>query len=331
MLPDIYFEENYGKLHEHMYNGVSEVFLFESSDGKVHHSFLKRQIPQKLQGKTYFDLITPYGYGGPIIIELKGDKSKLVEEFAQAFRQYCIKENIVSEFIRYHPLLENYKDFSAVFNTSFMRQTVATRLCGKDPFEEEFSKGARKTTRQALRKGFHWEIIKSPKSLEEFKKIYANTMDRNQATDFYYFDDTYFQQLLELLGEHILVINVYEDEDCISSGLYFVYNNFMHAHLSGTHADYLKDNPAYILKKLSVDWGKEHGCDYIHYGGGVSNDPEDSLLTFKKRFTKDSIFEFHVAKNIYQPDKYNQLMHMTGTEDSSFFPCYRDPEKVKNE
>ena len=61
---DIYFEENYGKLYEKMEGGKQEIFTFSCEYGKVRHQFIKRTI-----NGEWFDLITPYGYGGPVIVE----------------------------------------------------------------------------------------------------------------------------------------------------------------------------------------------------------------------------------------------------------------------
>lgn len=331
MLPDIYFEPSYAKIHQSMYEGAADSFVYEDEDGKIMHSFLRREIPNQLNGVTYYDLITPYGYGGPIITELRGNKNKLINKFQLAYRDYCTHQNIVSEFIRFHPLIKNHVDFSEIFNTSFMRHTVATDLSKEDPFLEEFSKGARKTTRQALNKGFTWELVQNPIELDVFKKVYTNTMQRHNASEFYFFGDKYFNQLLKNLKDHLLNINIYKGDLCVASGLYFYYKDYMHAHLSGTHQDFLNENPAYVLKYLSVKWGKEHGCKYIHYGGGTTNDPQDSLLLFKKRFTKESVFDFYVAKNIYHQKVYDLLTEDSGILESSFFPSYRDPKRAKDD
>ncbi|MEG1578858.1 MAG: hypothetical protein RR336_08850, partial [Oscillospiraceae bacterium] len=65
---DIYFDENYGKLYEEIECGTAEVFRFSSELGEVKHQFIQREIPILLaDGKTRFDLITPYGYGGPLV------------------------------------------------------------------------------------------------------------------------------------------------------------------------------------------------------------------------------------------------------------------------
>ena len=323
VLPDIYFEPNYAKLHESMYNGISETFFFENRDGVIQHSFLRREIPYLINGEVYFDHITPYGYGGPIITQLSGDKERLVDNYTSAYLEYCKKHHVVSEFVRFHPLLKNHLDFKKNFNASFVRQTVATKLELDDPFQEEFSKSARKTTRQSLKKGFTWEIIEKPEDLNIFTEVYLDTMSRNEADEFYFFGSNYFDAMLRLISDHLLNINVYGGDKCIASGLYFVYKDYMHAHLSGTRREYLKDNPAYILKYVSVNWGKENGKQYIHYGGGTSNDPHDSLLSFKKKFTKESIFDFYVGKNIYNQHIYDLLTHELSIPKTDFFPAYR--------
>ena len=42
------------------------------------NQFIKREIPLLLDGKKYYDIVTPYGYGGPYI-EKCVDKGALLE------------------------------------------------------------------------------------------------------------------------------------------------------------------------------------------------------------------------------------------------------------
>lgn len=322
---DIYFEEKYGESTEFIDEGKTEVFEFESADGKISNMFLLREIDSKLVD-GYFDIITPYGYGGPIIKSLTGDKEALIMDYGKSFENYCKQKNIVSEFVRFHPIIANHKDFEGLYDTVFLRKTVATVLKGKeDPFQEEFSKSCRKTVRKVLGEDLTYEIIEKPENLDSFIKIYYDTMDRNEAGDFYYFEREYFQFLLDNLRENILNINIYFEDKCIASGLYFIYNKYIHAHLSGTDHEYLKFSPAYYLKYLTTTWGKEHGYDYVHYGGGTTNDPEDPLFKFKSKFTKEGFFDFYIGKKIHNDEVYNKLVEESGNKqnDSAFFPLYR--------
>lgn len=60
---DIYFDENYGKLYEKIEDGKANIFEYEDENGKITNQFLMRRIPEEIDGKNFFDLVTPYGYG----------------------------------------------------------------------------------------------------------------------------------------------------------------------------------------------------------------------------------------------------------------------------
>ena len=50
----------------------------------------------------YFDIITPYGFNGPVIIDCKeGEAKNLVADFDTAFSQYCTDHHIIAEYIRF--------------------------------------------------------------------------------------------------------------------------------------------------------------------------------------------------------------------------------------
>ena len=191
---DIYFEPNYGKICEKIENGKCEIFEYSSGLGTVYHMFIKREIDTKIDDTVWYDLITPYGYGGPVIKECRKDcRAELIKEFEYEFEKYCKENRIVSEFIRFHPIVGNANDFKDMYHVSYIRNTVGTNLADfVDPFQSEFSKSCRKNIRRALKAGVSYRITKNPSNLDNFKKIYYSTMDRNKADDFYYFDDDYF-------------------------------------------------------------------------------------------------------------------------------------------
>ena len=90
MNKDLYFDENYGKLYENTENGKAEIFKYEDENGVVSNQFIKRNIPMI---QDYYDIVTPYGYGGPIIEESK-NKEILLQNYNEAFKRYCEKNNI---------------------------------------------------------------------------------------------------------------------------------------------------------------------------------------------------------------------------------------------
>ena len=322
---DLYFDENYGKLYEKIEKGKAEIFKFENEDGKITNQFLIREIPEKVNGKTYYDIVTPYGYGGPIINYLKGNKENLLKEFEKNFKKYAEERNIVSEFVRFHPIKENAIDMKPIYNSTYMRKTLITKLDEEDVVKKQISKSARKNIRQALNKGVIYKITEKPNDISVFKNIYYSTMARNHATDYYYFDDEYFQNILNYYKENLILIEAIFEGKTIAAGIYFIYNDIIHIHLSGTLTEYLYLSPAYILRYALILWGIEHNNKYkiIHHGGGRSNSEEDSLYLFKRNFAKLYDVDFYVGKKIWNKEIYDELCNMKNIEDDGFFPAYR--------
>lgn len=323
MLPDIYFDKNFGKLYEEIENAEATVFEFDSSDGKIIHQFMLRKIPD-MEG--YSDIVTPYGYGGPLITECTGDRQTLVKEFEKAFENYCNENNIVSEFIRFHPIANNQADFRNMYETVYMHNTVGTDIENHDdPVQEEFSKSCRKNIRQAIKKGVACRITHAPENLDTFIPIYYDTMDRDKASDYYYFPKSYFETCLKYYRENILLVEAIYEEKVIAAGFYFVYNGILQTHLSGTRKEFLFLSPAYMLRYTAANWAKENGISVIHHGGGTDNSPENSLYLFKKQFTKGTEFGFYIGKKIWNEKIYSELCEKKNInrETVNYFPQYR--------
>ena len=320
---DFYFDKNYGKLYEIIDNGQARVFEYEDENGKISSQFLLREVPFQIDDVTYFDITTPYGYGGPVV-HYATDRKKLVENYEKRFCEYCLQNNIISEFVRFHPIEKNYEDFDEMYDIKFMRKTLGTSLKWDDPIMKEFSKNCRKKIRRILKNNVHFEIEQKPDSLTEFKRIYDSTMKRKHANEYYFFEDSYYEDILKYFKDQVALAKAYLGDKLIACGLYFLSGKTIHAHLSGTDTDYLKYSPAYILKYGTALWGKEHGYELIHYGGGLSNSEEDSLYKFKRRFAEKTDFDFYIGKRIWNRDIYDKLCEIAriGT-DTDFFPAYR--------
>ncbi len=327
---DIYFDKDFPRLYEDVEGGQAKSFIFSCEYGCVSHNFIQRQIPNTLCDATYYDLITAYGYGGPIIEKVVANKysyeeskKKLIASFDEEFSRYCKDNNIVSEFIRFHPWANNAIDFQGIYDIEKIRNTIATDLENyPDFFNEEYSKGCRKNIRQAINKGVKIEIIEKPDSLESFKNIYFSTMQRNGAADYYYFDDKYFDECINLYRDNILLVNAIYEDKIIAAGFYFVWNKVVHIHLSGTLSEYLFLSPAYVLRYFVTVWANQNGYKLIHHGGGRTNDAEDNLYKFKKQFGKHTEFPFYIGKKIWNQEVYDKLSKGKAF-DTSFFPAYR--------
>lgn len=322
---DIYFEPDYARLYENEDSTAVE-YRFECEYGVITNLFLKRKIDISLDnGIQYFDIITPYGYGGPVIHNTS-DKNKLISAYMEDFGKYTSQEHIISEFVRFHPIIGNGVDFQNAYNSIFDRKTVGTNLTYEDVIGTEFSKHKRKDIRRILSNpDIRYEVNENPVSLDDFIKIYYSTMDRDSADDYYYFDQSYFRTMLEKFPGHIITGKVFLADKLIAMGVYFRYGKYLHAHLSGTLSEYLEYSPAYILKYALALYGHEKGYAVIHYGGGSSRSEENGLYKFKREFGKNTTFDFYIAKKVWNDDVYRKICETVGADmKSEFFPAYRE-------
>lgn len=334
---DIYFSKEYCELCALAEEGEVTEFKYNSELGEVTYLFLKRPINVNDEFSGYYDIVSPYGYGGPVIRELSDEtddgKKKLVSGYIKEFNQYCVDNNIVSEFVRFHPIIGNALDFGEALDVTYNRHTVGTNIeAYEDPVASECTKSCRKRIRQALNKGITYKVTYRPESLDCFKEIYYATMDRNEASDYYYFHDEYFDTCLKTMKDKLLTVEaIYVDpenpengEQIIAMNLCFIDGDYAHIHLSGTRDEFLHLSPAYILRYALIEWCKENGVKMIHHGGGRSSSEEDSLYQFKKQFGQNTSFDFYLGRKILLPDVYNDLCNkMNKPTESDYFPAYR--------
>ena len=327
MKKDIYYNEFYGKLYEKTENGALEKFEINSKHGKIEHLFIKRLIPSEGEEKFY-DIVTPYGYGGPLILECI-NKEELLIQFEKEFSEYCKKNNIIAEFIRFHPIFANALDFNKMYDVIYSRHTVGTNLKDyEDPVKSEFSRSLRREIRKAEEKGITVKTILNPQDLSIFKKLYEETMRRNNADSYYYFPDSYYEYIIKYLGKEVLEIQLIYEEEIIASEMYFVEGNLMHAHLLGSSQKMLELKAGAMLEATAARWGREHGYYYIHHGGGRTSADDDALYMYKKKYGKNTEFDFYVGKKIWNEKKYDEFtksqeLKLGRKITDDFFPKYR--------
>ena len=327
--PDIYFEPDYAKLYESPESKAVE-FKFECEFGCITNLFLQRKIGT-IQNKIYYDIITPYGYGGPIIHKASDSKA-LVKCYGEAFQQYADREHIVSEFVRFHPIVGNAHDFEEVYSPIYDRKTIGTNLKFDDVIKQEFSQSKRKTIKKVLKNSdIHYCIQEGPDNIHDFIPIYYSTMDRDRAEKKYYFDRSYFDMLVGLFRSNIITGKVYFADQLIAMGVYFRYGDYLHAHLSGTLTEYLQYSPACILKYIMALYGHEKGYSLIHYGGGTTNSPNNGLYKFKREFGRNTKFDFYIARKVWNEEVYSELCRLSEVDpNSAFFPAYRINNTLKD-
>lgn len=324
-LPDFYFTPAYGELNAAFEGGKLETFVHETPRGSVYHMFILRTIPDEIGGDGSFDISTPYGYGGPVLIDCEdGDRAWLAASYADAFSAFCRERRIVSEFVRFHPLLGNAEDWKPHMDVRFSRHTVAIDLTPDDLFAQ-FKRNQRRILRhqEDIEVEFDFDMEK----LDVFESVYREAMQALGASDYYFFPHGYFEAL-EACKPHCFLVHARYQGAIVSSRLVFRYGQTLHDHLAGTRPDCYKANGSTTLIGHVAAWGKREGYTRFHLGGGTTCAADDSLLSYKSEFSSGPLYDYHMGQVVHDEAAYRRLCaranEIRGEEASGcFFPGYR--------
>lgn len=298
---DVYYTRQYYKMGELIEGGEAQLFVFEAMDNFALYPYIRHIVDYDKEEVLFYDIETAYGYGGPVI---KTENQEFEKAFEKAFLQHCQKENIIAEFIRFHPLFENEKIFKEKIEVLHNRTTVSVNLEKSidEIWMQDISTQNRNTIKKCIKSGLEVEISED---YDEFLEIYNQTMKKVGAEDFYFFDREYFNQLEK--DSCYVLMRVRKGPETLAAAIFMEYGDYFHYHLSGSRREYLHLAPNNILLWEAIQYAKSRGCRRMHLGGGLSDSAEDSLFRFKKKFSSE-YKDFYIGKRVHNQGVYKELI-----------------------
>lgn len=320
---DVYWLSGYVKAFQMHGDGNPLLFYYEGNKTRGINVVMKRDIAddkhfcRKISENRYFDFATPYGYGGWII------EGNDVETLNGEYENWCRKNGIVSEFVRFHPLVKNHRYCEAFYNVDKLGEVVHMDLSDKEDIWNNITSKNRNVIRKAIKNGIEIYNGRYPEIYDKFRIIYNETMDKDNAEDYYYFGKGFYHSILEDLSQNAQVFYAEKDGEVIAAAIVLAANGYMNYHLSGSKKEYSSFAPTNLLLYKAALWGNTNGCRTFYLGGGVGSG-EDSLFKFKKAFYKGNLNHFYIGKKIFDRDTYDELLSIRDENvQDSFFPLYR--------
>lgn len=318
---DIYHSIEWLLLNKDLQEGEIHCILLEDGKNCAFFSLIKRHI----KNTAYFDLITPYGYGG--VAFKKNTDADFKEEIFKELNRHLSTTNCISVFLRLHPLLNKV----IATNGAVLENGTTLAIKLDNSYPDIYSKYS---------SGHKYDLKKSKKNenislvddvdfvfFDDFIEIYLETMRYLQATDFYFFNREYFYRMKGLLADKLKLVVVKLNEQVIGASLFMLDSKIIQYHLSGTTIEGKKYQPSKLILDYMIDWGVSKGYHFLHLGGGVGAQ-QDALYKFKKGFSADEYY-FYTVRLITNNTVYRQLcldLKFPDTEIdniSNFFPLYR--------
>ncbi len=320
---DAYWLSGYVRAFQIHGDGEPLLFSYEGEGTRGINVVMKRDLAKdhhfagRLEEGKYLDFATPYGYGGWLI------EGEMTEKLFQTYENWCRKSGIISEFVRFHPVVKNHEKASLFYEVIQLGEVVCMDLESPETIWNNITSKNRNVIRNAIKNGVKIYSGRCPEIYETFRRIYNSTMETVGAEDYYYFEPEFYTSVLNDLPQNAQVFYAVKDETVIAASIIFAANRMMNYHLSGSMREYSSLAATNLLLYEAALWGSANGYKSLYLGGGVGSG-EDSLFRFKRTFFKGELNHFFIGKKIYNQKKYDELMGMRlDIVKSSYFPMYR--------
>ncbi len=233
------------------------------------------------------------------------------ETFVETWRT----QSVVSVFTRFHPILSNQAwlqpdwTIPGVLGRHYREGKTVVIDLSKSP--EEIWAGYQRKLRQHLRRvereqqfttshDLDWE------QLDDFISMYYETLERNNATPFYFFSKDYFTALKQILGPHGSLFLCRYGEAPVAAFLLIEYGGIVSVHLAASHERFSALSPNKWLFHAAQILARSRGNRYLHIGGGRGSRDDDPLFRFKAQFSS-TYLPFYTGRWILDQQAYELL------------------------
>lgn len=311
-------------MNENKKNGIPILLSYQKGNDRAINVVFKRDIGQDEKFKDriplgeYYDLITPYGYGG-----FKGNISDY-ESLNKDYNDYCCEKRYISEFVRFDLFSDYYKYYDGDIETR-MHNVVRNLQMPIDEIWMDFKQKVRKNVKRAKKNNLEIVVENTEKHLSDFLEIYFSTMERNGAESEYYFSEKFFETICQMKNNSIFFY-VLKDKKIVSVELVIYGAKNCYSYLGGTNREYYEYRPNDFLKYEIIKWAKEKGLKNFVLGGGCGSD--DGIFQYKTCLAPNGIVDFFIGKKIFDQGNYDKLLKIRSINnlkciESNFFPQYR--------
>lgn len=324
---DVYHTLQYLKhaAQEHPGSEVIGLFYLDALTArKIFLPIMLRPLPSMLGGAVSgFDISVPYGYGGPIADNNVDNQT--FERFFKSLYMWAQKREIVSGFLRWHPLFQIPE--STPDNLIVKGVTVAVDLELFDGAVDDASRATHRSEIRWLERNGYQVVWDDWQFFQKFQQLYTETMTRLKSSEIYKFNSTYFQNFKEEIGPMLHLGVVLNNEgDVAAAALFTECKGIVQYSLSASDERFRRKSPTKLLLGDARLWSRERGNKWLHLGGGLGAQ-KDSLYKFKSGFSNCEK-KFAISKFIFDEIKYEQLVRQAGSlkgkEDARHFPQYRE-------
>ncbi|MBV5328178.1 MAG: GNAT family N-acetyltransferase [Chlorobium sp.] len=253
-------------------------------------------------------IVSPYGYGGALFEGDPMNRISVSQDFEILFSKELRQRGFVTEFIR-EDIFTDRLSKRSVGQVIEQQPNVVVRLeRNPDEIWRTYKSKVRKNVNRAKEHGLRVVFDPLGNNLDDFIKVYYETMERTEASGTFFISLEKFQILVETLGKDggLLFVHIYDGLEIVSTELLLLSGDSVYSFLGGTVATAFDKRPNDLLKHEVILWGGLNGYKWYVLGGGIT--PGDGMFKYKEAFDPESIFPFQVRRVIHNHEAYKLLI-----------------------
>lgn len=277
------------------------------------------------------DAVSPYGYPGIVVNPAGMATSGFVDRSISRLLVEARARDIVSVFVRLHPLLDaDFGDVAKSIRPTCTGGTVSIDLSlSEAAIWAAMRKGHTNAINKAVRAGFEVTIGDAATGFDDLAVVYEETLERVGESSGSGAERERLRRFASLDEARVAVARWHGEV----AGAYLFYESggIVQMHLGGTRTAYMSPSPSHMLIHGVALWAKQQGNSVVHLGGGVGGSTTDGLFTFKTGFSPRR-HPYRTLRIVVDETRYQGLVaarrqywnaSTDAVPDPGFFPAYR--------
>lgn len=285
-----------------------EVFEFQNENGQIKHIFQRQEISVQVDGQSYYDLVSPVGFGGPMILSCHSNqKWDLIFDFTRAFEAFCLEQHIVSEQVEFHAPYGHPADFLECYIVDYERDRFGIDVT--KPLDHSGNEDLSKLW-NAIDLGVEFRVVEGQSAISSFKKFVQRTDGQ------IYLDLKKYIEFMDTNAfENFVVVELIYKNQVFAMSCNQIYEDSVYTHCStaSSRRQYFKTDK--LLKCALYLWAKETGLQQVW-------SPDEK--NYSRMGIETLIAPVCTGRKIWNNRIYQELCEISNIDKRvRFFPAYR--------
>lgn len=307
----IHYTPDYHRVLEDNGDGDALLFVYSEDSNLFFYPFMLREINRVGDRKVdlnYHDVSSVFGYTGPLI---QSYSKEFIRKSQNAIQDLFKQQNVISELIRYNPILQN-NDYSApgLSNIPVKEYVYIDLPADGTELLNIYSKRMQTYLNKAERQSIDIAITTSKGMVYDFFDLYCQHMVEIDVDKYYLFSDSYFASLYRLIKNFGYLICSKVNGEMVAGLIFLAHGDTAYYHHGARNTDVNNSGLVnkYLFHRAFIKQVDDNISNCL-LGGGATDAADDSLLQFKKFFTNRST-NFVIGRRIIDRDKYNKIIQI---------------------